>query len=136
MRALRMFRGGSADEGARKAPATRMYVVANKLPENQSNAELPSAFRVNSTASSRTTGSNMRLAAPMIAVMANNAPVSFIFTAQMRLNHPAPMMGLISLMVKASRCVRTRSKRGDVTPAATMPVSKSTAPNSPEVVAE
>lgn len=51
---------------------------------NQRIAALPSALRVTSTASSSATGRSVTLAAPMIAIIANNAPVSFGFTVHRR----------------------------------------------------
>jgi len=73
-----MFRGGSAVGEARRDPATRTNMIGNKLPENQSTAELPSAFLVTSTASSSATGSSVTLALPITPVITNSAAVLFL----------------------------------------------------------
>lgn len=48
--------------------------------------------------------------------------------AHMRDNHVTARMGTINLIVMARWCVKTRSKRGAVTMAATIPESRRHAP--------
>lgn len=52
-----------------------ILLLSQNAHVNQRIAELPSAFLVNSTASSRATGNMVKLVAPMRAIMANNGPV-------------------------------------------------------------
>lgn len=59
----------------------RTSTTAQRFDDAQSMAELAFALRVSSTASSRATGSSVRLAAPMIAMMTKSPPVSFLRTA-------------------------------------------------------
>lgn len=56
--------------------------------------------------------------------------------AQMRDNHAAVMIGTKTFTVNAKCCVKTRSKRGAVRTAVTMPARRRVAPIRPEMVSE
>ena len=134
--------------------------MLKRLEEAQRIAELASALRVSSTASSIATGSIVRLVAPMMAMIANNPPVSPERTtpraiisirrrrdrirffneryapAQMSASHAPPRNGQRTLTVIARWFVKTRSKSGAVTAVVTMPTSSSVAPMRPDIVFE
>lgn len=122
---------------------------------NHRMAELPSAFREISTASSSATGNSVTEAAPIRAISANRAPVlsglavPFIplsnlqvqckmwnVPAQMRLSQSTPRVGHKNLHVSPRWFVRTRSNNGDVTAAQTRPARRSVAPIRPEMSLE
>lgn len=116
IRARRMLSGGLAVEDARRAPLAKTYMMPNRLPlnagtkidelnegmhvwhvlkgtyENHSTAELPSAFRVSSAASSRATGRRVKLVAPMIANRAYNAPTFPGLTGRQTKHNPWSVM--------------------------------------------
>ena len=129
--------------------------MLKRFAEAQRTAELPSALRVSSTASSIATGSIARLVAPMTAMIANRPPVSPARTttrptqrqrattagrahapAQISASHAPPRNGQSTFTVIARWFVNTRSNSGAVTAVLTIPTSSSVAPISPEIVSE
>ena len=91
-------------------------------------AALALLFLVNSHPISNPTGSMLTLNTPISTNSAYRAAVLFALTAQMRENQQMAMIGAKIRAARPRWCVKTRSKSGDVTIAATMPERRSAAP--------